>query len=124
MAKKKESKPYAMYSEKTQKFMSAIHEFLISKFGEIEIQWYGILDMLATQYEIFTQCRDNIRENGLITQNRFGVPDKNPLLKQMTDCQIQIVKLINEFGLSPRSVSKLNLTPNDEDNFINDLIQA
>lgn len=123
MAKKKKETPYAQYSEKTQKFMGAILEFLNAKFGAIETQWWGILDMMATQYELFCQCKQSVEENGILVENRWGVMDKNPLLKQMNDCQIQIVKLVNEFGLSPKSIKSLNTISTENEEFIKDLTE-
>ena len=55
-------------------------------------------------------------------QNRFGGFDKNPLLKVQTDAQIQIIKLVNEFGISPKSIKNLNVATNDEDDFIQNLV--
>lgn len=118
MAKKNK---YAEYCKTTQTFMNAVENHLTNKFGEIETQWEGILSMLATQYELFQQCKEQIKTDGLMVQNRFGGFDKHPLLKTMTDAQIQTIKLVTEFGISPRAIKGLNLNDNNEDEFIEDL---
>ncbi|WP_455094398.1 P27 family phage terminase small subunit [Prevotella koreensis] len=119
---KKTSSKYSDYSKATQTFMGAVETHLINKFGSIEAQWDGLLLMLATNYELFWQCKNNINEQGLTVSNRFGGIDKNPLLKVQIDAQIQIIKLVAEFGISPKSIKNLNVGNNDESEFINSLM--
>lgn len=119
MAKK--NTKYTDYSERTQKFMKAVETHLINKFGTIETQWDGLLNMLATNYELFFKCKEQIQKDGLLVPNRFGGLDKNPLLKVQTDAQIQVVKLVAEFGITPKSIKNLVTVDNSEDNFIDSL---
>lgn len=119
MAKK--LKKYSDFSTVTQKFMAAVEEHLTQKFGGIETQWEGLLNIMATNFQLFMDCREKIHEEGLLVKNRFGGWDKNPLLKVQTDAQIQLVKLVGEFGISPKSIKNLQ-TVNAEDDFINELI--
>lgn len=118
MKQKRKKNKYSEYTERTQTFMNAVEEHLSSKFGTIEAQWEGLLSMLATNYELFFNCKDIIKKEGLMVQNRFGSFEKNPLLKVMVDAQIQVIKLVAEFGISPRSIKNLNVTDNNEDDFI------
>lgn len=119
---RRSAQKYSDYTTATQAFMNAVESHLKAKFGTIEPQWEGLLNMLATNYELFWECKHRIKEDGLMIQNRFGGWDKNPLLKVQTDAQIQIIKLVNEFGISPRSIAKLNVQNNDEDDFIERLV--
>lgn len=119
---KKATSKYSGYTKNTQNFMGAVEAHLTSKFGSIEKQWDGLLMMLATNYELFWKCRDKIKEQGLTVTNRFGGVDKNPLLKVQTDAQIQIIKLVAEFGISPKSIKNLNVGNNDEQEFIRALM--
>ena len=112
---------YSEYSKVTQSFMNAVENHLINKFGELETQWEGLLIMLATQYELFNQCKEQIKTDGLMVKNRFGGWDKHPLLKSMTDAQIQTIKMVQEFGISPKSIKGLGTTDNNEDEFLNSL---
>ena len=115
------SKKYADYSKATQQFMGAVESHLVEKFQEIKPQWDGLLFMLATQFEVFQQCKARIKEDGMMVLSRFGTYEKHPLLKAQTDAQIQIVKLVAEFGLSPRAMQKLTTTTDNEDDFISAL---
>lgn len=120
---RKTAQKYSEYTEATQAFMKAVEGHLKAKFGDIEPQWEGLLGMLATNYELFWDCKQKIKEDGLMVRNRFNSWEKNPLLKVQTDAQIQLVKLVNEFGLSPRSIKSLNLQDNNEDEFLEELVK-
>ena len=86
--------------------MYVIHKFLNKKFGNINDEWIPSLSMLADNLHIFNLCKEQIRKDGLLITDRFNVLTKHPLIKVQNDAQIQIVKLLNEFGLSPKSVGK------------------
>ncbi|MFT0318925.1 P27 family phage terminase small subunit [Bacteroides thetaiotaomicron] len=106
---------YSMYNEEVQTVMKHIHSYLIKKYKRIQNEWLAPLSMLADNYNIFFQCRDAIKLDGLMVVDRFGALVKHPLLKTQTDAQIQIVKLLAEFGLSPKSAAKLNDDTDEED---------
>lgn len=126
MAKKiqtQSKKLYTEYSEEVQNYMYVIHKFLNKKFGVINDEWIPSLSMLADNLHIFNLCKEQIRKDGILILDRFGVLVKHPLLKVQTDAQIQIVKLLNEYGLSPKSVGKLKEVDN-EDDILNELING
>lgn len=104
MAKKAK---YSEYSENTQQFMGAVEKFIKTKYGKLELHWQGELDLLATNFEIFMQAKEEIRTRGLLIPNRFGSLEKNPLLRVLTDANIQCFKIVQEFGLSPMSNGKV-----------------
>lgn len=100
-------KLYKDYSTEVQNYMWAVHSYLQKKFGTINDEWIMTLMMLADNLEMFIQCRKQIKETGLLITNRFGVLEKNSLIKVQNDAQIQIVKLLNEFALTPKSAEKI-----------------
>lgn len=114
---------YSEYSRETQTFMLAVEKHLIDKFGNIEGQWSGILDMLAVQVDLYNQCKEQIKQDGLMVRDRFGQMVKNPLLKVQTDALIQIGKVSQDFGLNPRSMKGLNIQDNNEDEFLEGLVK-
>jgi P27 family predicted phage terminase small subunit len=113
---------YSGYSSPTIKFMQAVEKFIVKKYGGIEPHWDGQLQLLATNYELFILAKTQVREDGLMIRNRFGQWDKHPLLRQITDSNIQCVKLIHEFGLSPSALGKIK-EPDNDDNEENELLQ-
>ena len=102
--------------------MQAVEKFIVKKYGGIEPHWDGQLQLLATNYELFILAKTQVREDGLMIRNRFGQWDKHPLLRQITDSNIQCVKLIHEFGLSPSALGKIK-EPDNDDNEENELLQ-
>lgn len=122
MAKKKENTPFAEYSQETQTQMKNIINYLKEKYKTISLEWFTALNMLADNIELFNQCKQQIKNDGIcITIN--NIPNKHPLLKVQTDSQIQIMKILSQFGLTPYSSGKIK-TFEDEDNsenFINAL---
>lgn len=116
-------KLYTEYSEEIQNYLWTIHKFLNKKFGAINDEWIPSLMMLADNLHIFNLCKMQIRKDGLLITDRFNVLTKHPLIKVQNDAQIQIVKLLNEFGLSPKSVGKLK-AEEENDDFLNDLING
>ena len=118
MAKKNK---YQDYSKETQAFMNAVEKHLIDKFGEITPHWDGLLQMLAVQVDLYNQCKAQIKNDGLMVQDRFGSMVKHPLIKCQTDALIQINKLSQDFGLNPRSLKGLNIQENNEDEFLENL---
>lgn len=123
---KKRNTKYKEFGKETQKYMDSVHEFLLSRFDKINDEWFGTLYMLAQNYDMFIQCGKEIKDNGLLIKNRFGVLEKNPLIKVQTDSQIQIVKLLSEFGLTPKASIKLfnENNNNDIEEYVNDLING
>lgn len=115
---------YSDYSENTQQFMGAVERFIKKKYGKIEEHWQGQMDLLATNYELFMSAKDEIKKSGLLITNRFGGLDKNPLLRVIVDANIQVLKLINEFGLTPMSNGKIKEKEEDSTDIIKGLLDG
>lgn len=115
-------KLYTEYSEEIQNYLWTIHKFLNKKFGAINDEWIPSLMMLADNLHIFNLCKEQIRKDGLMITDRFGTMVKHPLIKVQNDAQIQIVKLLNEFGLSPKAVGKLKQVEDENDDLLNELM--
>ena len=56
---------------------------------------------------MFYQCKERIKKDGLLINDRYGNPNKHPLLQIQTAYQIQILKVVKELGLSPLASSKI-----------------
>lgn len=115
-------KMYERYGEEVVKYMWSVHKFLLNKFGYINDEWFLSLQMLADNLNMFFQCREQIATDGIFVENKFGNMDKHPLIKVQNDAQIQIVKLLNEFGLSPKSLGRLKVEDNEDDELLNQIL--
>lgn len=103
------------YSASTAKYINAVKKYLKEKFGKVAPEWEQPLMILADNLELYQQCKESIKNDGLMLTARNGAATKNSLIKVMFDAQIQITKIFQEFGLTPRSASKINLVDDDDD---------
>ncbi len=118
-------KKYINYSAQTQKFMAEVEAFLKKKYNELQPHWEGQLQLLATNYDLFIKAKEQVNEDGLLVQNRMGGWDKHPLLTTIKDSNIQVLKFISEFGLSPSANGKIKEKSDDNDfDIINGLING
>jgi len=101
--------------KEVQSFMQNVLGKLKRDGNDIDDSWSAALTMIADNYHLYVKCRKTIAEDGLTVTDRFGTLQKHPLLKVQTDSQIQLVKLLLEFGLTLKSGSKLNMEPIEED---------
>ncbi len=123
MARKKASK-YDGYTDYTKEFMTAVEAFVKKKYGKIAPHWDGQLQLLATNYELFILAKEQVKKDGLMMTNRFGGLDKHPMLRQITDANIQCIKLIHEFGLSPSALGKIKDSEDEDNDTIRELING
>ena len=103
------------YSISTAKYINAVKKYLKEKYGKVSPEWEQPLEILADNLELYQQCKESIKKDGLLLVAKNGAFTKNSLIKVMFDAQIQITKIIQEFGLSPKSASKINLVDEDDD---------
>lgn len=106
---------YKDYSNATAKYMMAVEKYLINKYGAVNDEWKQPLTMLATNVELFNQCQERIKNDGLMMVAKNGAYTRNPLIKVANETQVQIVKLLNEFGITPKAAAKINLVSDDSD---------
>ena len=109
---------YKKYSKDTQKYMKTVEKFLREKYGSVQPEWDEQLHLLANNINLYGQCEDDILNRGLIIVAKNGAPVRNPNVQLQLDIQKQIVKLVAEFGLSPKSVGVIdkNIKSDDSEN--------
>lgn len=101
--------------KETQDYLFSVNKFLRRKNGgAIPDEWLGALEMLTQNYDTFIKCRNTIKKEGLMIDDRFGGVQKHPLIKVQQDAQIQCLKLISEFGLSLKSNLKLSVEDTED----------
>lgn len=112
-------------TEQTQMYMTPIISSLIKRDGELKADYLINLVMLANYVETYLVATENIREKGLIQNNRFDVEIINPCVKISNDASIQIQKLSDKFALSPMTFKKLMSGDenDDEDDIIAKLLE-
>ena len=114
ITRKKIQTLYPDVRESVQEYMYNAFKYLESKYGEVKQEWKTALSLMSESLEMYYQCKDQIKKDGLLIQDRYGNPNKHPLLQIQTAYQIQILKVVKELGLSPLASSKIADKPEKE----------
>lgn len=129
ITKSKITKLYPNTREEVITNMLVIYRYLEEKYGEVKDEWKTILSLLATDLELKFQCLETIKTDGISVKDRYGGTTKNSLFAVMNSLDIQIMKCVNELGLSPKSAAKIKDSDDDTSteetaiDFINNLTQ-
>ncbi len=83
--------------------------------NEIDESWFASFDMMADNFNTFFICKKQLATDGLTITDRFGNIKAHPLVKIQNDAQIQLFKLLCEFGLSLKSGQKMGIVETTEE---------
>ena len=111
------------FTQETQEYINSIEEYLISTYGCIKDSWKPLIKMIGTEYDLYLVSQQAIKNNGILIQTNKGMVS-NPAIKVSHDSLIQIQKLVQELGISPKIEIKLktsNLQNEQEDDFLDNL---
>lgn len=97
------------------KYINSVKKHLKEKHGKINAEWLQPLQILQDNLELYNQCKEEIKSKGLLLMAKNGAMTKNPLIKVQFDAQIQMTKLLQEFGLTPKAATKISLVDDDDD---------
>ena len=95
----------------TKKIIDSINNYLTEKYGEVKPEWATIMYLLGDNLDLYKECRESIRKNGIYDIN---TAKKNPLLSTCKDLQATIMKQIQHLGLSPYAASKIKESVEDD----------
>lgn len=95
---------YRNYNKEVQKSMRSTEKYLINKYGNISEEWNTTLILMADNLDLYCQCKESIKENGIFDKSTYK---KNPLLSTCKDLQATIIKQIQHLGLTPYASSKI-----------------
>lgn len=101
------------YSKETKKYMSSIVGILEKKDALKEEDWLAVR-MLAASVDMFFRADEELRRAPSLTVSGGRGTVLTPLLKARNDAQIQAVKLIQEFGLTPKSKERIKVVQDDD----------
>jgi len=108
------------YTKETQKTIKSIEQHLTAKYGEVQPQWETVIMLLADNLDLYTQCKESIKENGIYNTDNGK---KNPLLATLKDLQATIMKQVQHLGISPYAFSKIKVDVEDDtEDYIEGLI--
>lgn len=104
-----------MYTHKeTTDYVASISEYCMKTYGVIKESWKPLLHLIGEEYDTYLSACDTIAATGLVVQSSRGM-SPNPAIKIKNDALIQVQKLANELGVTPKQEIKLK-TSEPKDN--------
>lgn len=100
-------KRYQNKSAQTQEYMQILCDSIQQEYGQIDGPYLLSLDLISDNYEILLKAKEDIEKNGLKQTDSQGRPSKNDALQIFNNAQSMITKLLNNFGKTPMSKSKI-----------------
>ena len=116
---------YKDYDFRVQEYMQNVFECLEQDYGKIPSSWRVSLDLIADNYSIYLQAKDEIQKDKMFSTDNYGRKFKHPAYGIMNQAQTQLKDLLKSFALTPMSKSKMKQLDNEEidaDKYLNDLM--
>jgi P27 family predicted phage terminase small subunit len=99
--------------EIVEKYIENVKNYLTKQHQEIEGHISTLIDLLAENYTLLLEAKLEIKKYGILTKNNRGNMVKNEAIKVLTDSEIQMLKIINELGLSYKAEKHINTDAQD-----------
>lgn len=96
------------YSKETHSFVNEVISYLKEE-DLIKTVDSASLNILCYYYEVFTEVSNRIIKDGYLVEKQNGDVVENPLAKKLNDIEIQLFKILQEYGLTPLSRKKLKI---------------
>lgn len=111
-----------MKHTETTKYIEKIKEYLIERYGEVKPEWLLLLSLLEDTYDEYLDMKALLEETGMFNPKTYK---KNPLIASIKDARATINKMVQHFGISPYSDSKIKKLSEEDDTeeFIESLIK-
>lgn len=118
------SKRYAEYDPRAIEFLLNIFEDVKSQNSNITNYFLVTFDLLANQLKLYFMALDALdNEKTLATKDNYQRIAKSPHIMVLNKAHQEILKILDEFNLSPFGQAKLKrIQKEDDDETANDLI--
>lgn len=106
------------YSDETKSFAISIVNFLKDKLGQIPETFKYSLDILLTNYQVWSEARMDVLHRGALIEVN-GEVKKNPSYKILNDAQIFLNNQLKSWSLDLKSLKQLDsFTGNQNDDLM------
>jgi P27 family predicted phage terminase small subunit len=111
-----------MKHKETENYIEKINHYLIEKYSEIKPEWELLLSLLEDTYDEYLDMKALLEETGMFNPKTYK---KNPLIASIKDARATINKMVQHFGISPYSDSKIKKLNEDDstEDFIDSLTE-
>ena len=87
---------------------------IIAEHGKVEDNWMELIDILCNEVNLYHQAQEQIKANGIVIVNQRGII-ANPAVRIGENAVVQIHKLVDALGLTPKSADKIKKNSEEED---------
>lgn len=101
------------YLDETKNYVAAVEKYLLDTYGYIKDTWKALIKMLAKEYDLYILSQEAVKANGILLQTPKGMIS-NPAIKVSHDSLVQVQKLVQELGISPKIEIKLKTNTMDK----------
>ena len=112
-------KTYESYDDRVLVFMSRVYEDVKEQNAKINNYFFVTLDLLANQLLLYFRALDAINADAaLSTEDSYKRQAKSPNIAILNHAHQEIIKILDDYGLSPFASAKINRLKNgdnDED---------
>lgn len=110
---------YKGYDNRVLMFMSRVYEDVKEQNAKINNYFFVTLDLLANQLLLYFRALDAINADAaLSTEDSYRRQAKSPNIAILNHAHQEIIKILDDYGLSPFASAKINRLKNgdnDED---------
>lgn len=103
------------YSKATKAYLKSVVDYLDSENLIHDVDSCS-LNLLCHYYEAFNSISNQIASDGYLIEKPNGEKEEHPLTKKLNDIEIQLFKILQEYGLTPLSRKRLKIERSDIDN--------
>lgn len=97
-----------------ENYRENIINYLKAKHGKVEENWMELIDILCNEVALYHQAQEQIKANGIVIVNQRGIV-ANPAVRIGENAVVQIHKLVDALGLTPKSADKIKKNSEEED---------
>lgn len=97
-----------------ENYRENIIDYLTAKHGKVEENWKELIDILCNEVNLYHQAQEQIKANGIVIVNQRGIV-ANPAVRIGENAVVQIHKLVDALGLTPKSADKIKKNSEEED---------
>jgi len=83
--------------------------------GILEKMDWALLYVAAATWSVWQQAREDIKDNGLTIEDDRGRVSRNHSLTTMTQCGLNLAKMLSDLGLTPSARAKFGPAPESDE---------
>ena len=108
-------KTYEDYDDRVLVFMSRVYEDVKEQNTKINNYFFVTLDLLANQLLLYFRALDAINADAsLSTEDSYKRQAKSPQIAILNHAHQEIIKILDNYGLSPFASAKINRLKNND----------